>query len=96
MNSNLEKLFAAARAHRRPDDTPPPSQGLGGRLLAQARESTPDQSSQEYWLRGLAYGFAACALVAALMAAIQPPHAAAFEFQILAGIDADEINLLQP
>lgn len=96
MKSNLEKLLAAARAHQRPEDLPPSPSGLGGRLLRRTRIGDMDVLAPDNWLRGLAYGLVACALVAAAMAAIPPPPSAAFEFQILAGIDADDLNLLQP
>ena len=84
MKSRLEKLLAAARAHRAADDTPPVPPGLGRRLARQA--STPRETDGA-WLRGLAYGLVVCALAAACSAMLPraPRESVPVEFLVLAG-----------
>ena len=94
MKSPLEKLLAAARAHRREDEPPDVPPGLGRRLARQARAvCEPDGA----WLRGLAYGFALCALAAMSTAMLPQPQREALpaELMILAGL-GDESDASQP
>jgi len=71
MNPRLAKLLAAAR--RPPDVTPLPVLPPGtGRRLFLAAQPEPDTSPA--WLRGMAWGCAVCAAIAAGTALLPRPE----------------------
>lgn len=87
MNPRLAKLLAAARTRR--DDTAPQTLPPGtGRRLFLAAQPEPDTSPA--WLRGMAWGCAACAAIAAGTAFLPRPEVERPipELQALAGLAA--------
>jgi hypothetical protein len=85
MKSRLEKLLAAARAHRDTEDPVAAPPGLGRGL---ARLAAAPSAPETGWLHGLSIGFACCALAAVFTTMLPHRERASVvpELYMLAGV----------
>lgn len=98
MNPRLNKLLRAARAHERPEETPPPLPPGTARRLFLSAQSASGPETLPLWTKGLALGCGACALLAATAAFIPRPEPEPVlpEFHALAGLTYPDETDPQP